>query len=314
MELSESKNRQEKLKGYLQEMSTYCMNETQTENMVNKLLEVYADNFRHNYSEFFAFILEIEKIPECNLDFLCINLEQSRLFVENDYLEKKNKKEKSVYSLLYRPLMKLSDHINLEIGRYSYYSQNEQKMKDLYVQNQQKVKSLNDNLEEADKLIKKLKMEIEENNNSLKDAIRKMASVQTELVAVLSIFAAIVLTFSGSISFIGNALSGLAAVPLYKSAFFVILCGLIFSNAIFLMLYVVGKITGRNIYARCESPDCSCDVNKKPKCSPLQRVRKRLPYIFWLNILFLILLVLDVVFWYVRIFTGLICKLPFYGL
>ena len=53
-----------------------------------------------------------------------------RRLVENDYIA--GEKE---FKGLYQPLMKLSDHINLEIGRYSYYSINEQKVGDLEKKN-----------------------------------------------------------------------------------------------------------------------------------------------------------------------------------
>ena len=102
-----------------------------------------------------------------------------RRLVENDYIA--GEKE---FKGLYQPLMKLSDHVNLEIGRYSYYSINEQKVSDLEKKNQ----TLQEDLKQATK--------------ELNNAKQSVSSVQTELIAVLSIFAAIVLTFSGSLSFI----------------------------------------------------------------------------------------------------------------
>lgn len=128
-------------------------------------------------------------------------------------------------------MSKLSDHINLEIGRYSYYSINEQQVKDLEKRNQT------------------LQRDLRTATDELEKAQKTVSSMQTELIAVLSIFAAIVLAFSGNISFLGNTLSGIKEVCLFKTAFFVLLCGLIIFNSIFLMMYIVGKIIGRNIYA-----------------------------------------------------------------
>ena len=104
-------------------------------------------------------------------------------------------------------------------------------------------------------------------------------------------------SFSGSLSFIGNALNGMSNTSFFKAVFFILLCGMVVFNLIFLMMYIVGKITGRNIYARCESEDCSCDPSGKPKCKGITRIKKRLPYIFWMNISLLILMALDIVMW-----------------
>ena len=194
-----------------------------------------------------------------------------RRLVENDYIA--GEKE---FKGLYQPLMKLSDHVNLEIGRYSYYSINEQKVSDLEKKNQ----TLQEDLKQATK--------------ELNNAKQSVSSVQTELIAVLSIFAAIVLTFSGSLSLLGSVFSEISKAPVFKSILFLLLIGLVVSNTVFLLLYIVGKITNRNINARCKTPDCSCN----PQCCGIKRIRKRLPYIFWLNITLAGLVVIDLLAWY----------------
>ena len=241
-----------------------------------KLKGLYTDGFRHVYSEFFAMIVEIAKDDNAySLDFLSNNITNVRALVEQDYVD--GEKE---FRGLYRPLTKLSDHINLEIARYSYSSIHEQRVLDLEKRN------------------KNLQTELADATEKLGEAQKSMSSVQTELIAVLSIFAAIVLTFSGSMSLLGNALTGMENAPFFKSVFFVLLCGFIITNVIFLMMYLVGKITGRNIYAKCKSKDCTCGEGGVPKCCGLTRVRKRLPYVFWINFLVILMMVVDVAVWY----------------
>ena len=276
MLIEESRRRQGELKKYLIEMSLTCMEESEIRKMAIKYKSLYSDGFRHNYSEFFPFIVDIAKNESgYSIDYLSNNLEALRTLVEQDYVN--GEKE---FKGLYRPLSKLSDHINLEIGRYSYYSTSEQKVMDLEKRNQS------------------LQNELKTSTQELKDARESVSSVQTELIAVLSIFAAIVLTFSGSMSLMGNAFSSIVSVSGIKSVFFVLLCGFVVCNIIFLMMYIVGKITRRSIYAKCQSKECTCGENNTPKCSGITRIRKRLPYIFWLNITFLILMVVDVAIWY----------------
>lgn len=276
MLIEESKRRQNELKKQLRKMAMECMEDVEIRKMAITFKSLYSEGFRHNYSEFFPFILELSKDESgYSLDYLSNNLEALRALVEDDYI--KGEKE---FKGLYMPLSKLSDHLNLEIGRYSYYSTSEEKVKDLEKRN------------------RNLQVELKTATQELNDAKKTVSSVQTELISVLSIFAAIVLTFSGSMSLIGSAFTSISNAPGLKVIFFVLLSGFIVCNIIFLMLYIVGKITGRNIYARCNSKECSCGENGNPKCCGINRIRKRLPYVFWLNISFLILMVFDVTIWY----------------
>lgn len=276
MLIEESLRRQEELKAHLCDMASAMKEDDELREIAIKLKGLYTDGFRHVYSEFFALIVEIAKDDNAyNLDFLSNNIMNVRALVEQDYVD--GEKE---FRGLYKPLTKLSDHINLEIARYSYSSIHELRVLDLEKRN------------------KNLQTELADATEKLGEAQKSMSSVQTELIAVLSIFAAIVLTFSGSMSLLGNALTGMENAPFFKSVFFVLLCGFIITNVIFLMMYLVGKITGRNIYAKCKSKDCTCGEGGVPKCCGLTRIRKRLPYVFWINFLVILMMVVDVVVWY----------------
>ena len=268
------KRKQAALRAYLYDMALSCMDESQLRQMLTKLKSIYSNDFRHSYSEFFPMIVEISKDNNSyDLDFLSNNLEALREMVLKSFIE-----GESESNALYQSLDKLIDNINLEIARYSHYSMSEQKVNDLESKH------------------RTLQSELKESTEALKSAQKKVSTVQTELIAVLSIFAAIVFTFSGSISIIGNALSGMGAAPFFKAVFFVLLCGFVVFNTIFLMMYIVGKVTGRNIYARCQSPDCTCDGGQ-PKCHGIVRIKKRLPYVFWMNAVFLILMAADLILW-----------------
>ena len=244
MLIEESRRRHSELKNYLYEMATSCKDDGEIREIAIRLKGLYSDGFRHNYSEFFAIIVEMAKDEnEYSLDYLSNNLEAARVLVEQDYVN--GEKE---FKGLYRPLSKLSDHINLEIARYSYSSIHEQRVRDLEKKNQT------------------LQISLNEATKKLGDAQSSISSVQTELIAVLSIFAAIVLTFSGSMSILGNALSGVQNISSLKLVFFVLLCGFVVCNIIFMMMYLVSKITRRSIYAKCKSEDCTCRKDGSPKC------------------------------------------------
>lgn len=247
-----------------------------------KLLELYKNGFRHSYSGFFPIILTISQNDNTyDLDCLSENLESLRAYVEKDYVT--GSKE---FGILYRRLEKLCDHLNLEIGRLNYYAQNEHKIEDM----ETKTTTLNEDLRTA--------------RVDLEAASKRAASIQTELIAVLSIFAAIVVAFSGGFTFLGSVMTSINEASHYEVVVLVaIICGMVMFNTIFLMMYLVGKITDRNIYARCLTENCSCDNQPLKKCNGLQRIRKRLPYVFYFNLICIIGIVIDCIIWY-RDITG----------
>ena len=250
--------------------------------MIQKLNEVYSDDFRHTYSEFFPFIVNLDKeSPDSSYQFLLDNLNDVRKQVEKSFIQENN----SQYKTLYNRLQKLYDHINLEVSRYDYNTKTENRVKDLVIQNQ----ILQGRFQVT-------AAELNQARADLNDAKISFASSKTDLITVLSVFTAIAFTFSGGLNYLGSALTGMENAPFFKSAFFALLCGFVLCNVIFLLLYIIGKITGRNIYARCESENCTCK-NGKPKCKSLNRLRKRLPYVFWLNIGFLALMLIDLLLW-----------------
>lgn len=69
-------------------------------------------------------------------------------------------------------------------------------------------------------------------------------------------------------------------------------------DTIFLLMYLVSKIINRNIYARCLTKDCSCDAKK---CNGITRLRKRLPYVFYFNVVSLVGIIIDCVVWFMDI-------------
>lgn len=188
---------------------------------------------------------------------------------------------------IYGPMHKLYDNINTEIGRWNYYSQNEQKIEDIKSQ-AEGIRFQTENI----------KSQTEKATKQLKKASKQAASIQTELIAVLSIFAAIVVTFSGGFTFLGSVMTSINEAECYEAvALEAIICGMVIFNTIFLLMYLVGKITERNIYARCDTPDCSCNV----RCKGLTRIRKRLPYVFWFNVFCIAGIVVDCFVWYADI-------------
>lgn len=278
--------RQQRLEKLLYELSIDLKDRTSLRKIALTLWDIYSNKFRHNYAGFFAIIVDMSSPDnKYNLEYLSTTLEELRSTVEDSYIAGDRQ-----FNHLYPRLIKLSDHINLEIARYTYYSANEEKIAML----ERNLKLSQDSLSSA--------------TQELSSAKRKMSKVQSDLVTVLGIFAAIIIAFSGSISVLGNALSGMQKAPFYKTVFFVLLCGFVLFNTICILLYMVSEITGNNIMADCEQERCTCKNKKgKPKCKGITKIRKRLPYVFWFNLILIVLMAIDLVLW--MIYPQLECLL-----
>lgn len=275
MTTKDKDERHKALEGILYKLSENLIKENDIPDILLKLINIYKDNFWHRYSYFFSIIVKIcEGENQYDKDYLTNNLEDICKYLE--YLINDGRKDlKKIYSQLHR----LNDDLNAEIGRLNYQSRNNQKIEDITKQ----INYLNEVMSKASK--------------DLQQASKQAASIQTELIAVLSVFAAIVVTFSGSFTFLGSVMTSIKEVTYEAVILAAIVCGMVIFNIIFLLMYFVGKITNRNIYAECTTPDCSCPK----KCKGLNKIRKRLPYVFYFNIFCIVGIIVDCIVWYIDI-------------
>ena len=279
----ETRIRQKKLSDLIYELSEKILYKEKQEYLpvIDVLEMIYEGEFKHSYSDLFPVILKIfEANNNYDKEYLTANLEIIRNELETDY-SKAGKK----YETVYKPFIKLCDHLNLQIGEMSVFSRTEDKVNDAKAL----VTEVNNNLKNA--------------TTTLERANEKAKSLQTELITVLSIFAAIVIAFSGGFTFLGGVMTSIKDVAYFESVVLsAVICGLVIFNTIFLMMYLVSKITERNIYARCLTKDCSCEgEGAKCKCNGINRIRKRLPYVFYYNVFSVIIIVIDMFIWFLDI-------------
>lgn len=190
-----------------------------------KLKGLYTNNFRHSYSQFYPLIIGIAKEEkEYNLDFLSENLENIRILVEKDYFE--GEKE---FKGLYNPLSKLSDHLNLEIARYNHYTVSENSTKDILQQN----KKMENTLQEAQK--------------ALDDSKKRAENMQTEYTTILGIFAAIILAFTGTITFSSSVLENIHQSSIYRLIIITLIIGFVAFNIIAILIEFIVKINKKEL-------------------------------------------------------------------
>ena len=217
--IADSARRQEELRLLLKEMARICLEEEDEQISVfaSQLRELYIPSFRHRYSEFFPMLVEIdEEESELGLDFLSTNIRKVR-----KYVERKCAAGDTTYDSLYKPMMKLSDHLSLEIARYSHFiSQNRQimdltdKHQDLQAQLAETTERLHEatakldqandrfsttetKLKDAEAKLQTIETDLPTATTDLNTVKKSLASIHIDIIAVLSIFASIVLTFAG---------------------------------------------------------------------------------------------------------------------
>lgn len=161
---------------------------------------------------------------------------------------------------VYDALRKLHDHISLETI----------KIDKIYTQYHRQVKEAKGHHDEAQQLyaaaskqsqdtIKMTKVFMKKTNASLAQAksfVSEVARSKAEVITVLGIFAAILIGVNGSMDIATGAFAMLSSVYIYKIVALTLLVILGLFNAIFLLLYLVAKITGRELFSVCKDSTC----------------------------------------------------------
>lgn len=243
--------KQNQLNKIISKMSKNVCSTTDISLYGSELQEIYKDDFRHSYSTITGSILEEYNQQKNNVVFsnIMLNL-QAIIEVFSDSVEPKD------YEFV-KKISKLHDHISLEYSRIEL----------IFSEYESRVKIAEEKLAAATTLSE----ETLENADKLK----------TEVITILSIFAAIVLAFMGGMSFTASTFQNIADVSFYRIALIALLCGFVIFNTVSVLLYIVSKIINRSILIRCKSDkDCLCEK----RCLIFNRIRKRLPFVFWVNV------------------------------
>ena len=263
------------LKQLLFDLARDVLQNEELQESINALIEIYKDGYRHSYSSLFSSVKEInDNHNTYSTEFLLENLQNLKNIASSQNFEDE-KVEKSIY--------KFYDHIMLELLRLQHYGQIEDNARALKAQ-----------LEADKKTIEELKAELKQSKEYLDTANEKAKNIQAETIGIIGIFAAVTLAFSGGLSYLSSAISSVYNSPTLKLILVILICGFVLFNTIFVLLYVVARIIDKNIFFKCNPKKCKdCPHSESNnKCTFIGKIRKCLPYLFWVNILLLILIAL----------------------
>ncbi len=238
------KEKNDLLKEILDELSDGSKerNETSLEEISIKLQTLYSYNYRHLYSEIFAAMALID--GSCNKTGKDISYIAQNIKLVYEHCERSYKKISNEDEFVLK-VRKLYDHINLDYARIGY-------VKAIRDNNNKEIYNLKENLEELQKQIKQSKTELQEKIQNATEDFNKttenrIGKLQKDYVAILGIFASVVITFVSGISLANSALSALKDGDdnFYTLSFLVILVAMFMFNALKALFDFLLRITDR---------------------------------------------------------------------
>lgn len=213
-----------------------------------KLEEIYYipgsdEYFRHFYSDILSTLTQIDSDDnERSLDVLAVNMQA----IKDGYQAVNYDGDKLID--ISKSIIKLFDHTNLEVARINYTKQlNNATKSDLASTKEllEKQREEFDNTKsETETIRNKLREETEKANKKIEDNQKQM---QNEYVTILGIFAAIVLAFTGGMTFSSSVLNNISKASVYRLSLISFIIGLVFFNLIWVLIDFVRDINGKTI-------------------------------------------------------------------
>ena len=271
MDIKEKENRK-KFKDLLYELgssldvlkSPYKRSEIYT-----RLESLYHNtDFRHYYSDIFSVLTTIKQDNTLgDIDILGQNL----TIIKNGYKSINNDADGNQIDIQ-KQINKLFDHVSLDIARISYSdAANRQSVQD------SKINDIKREINETQQRVDSMLNDIEVSQINIKTTQDSINNAQKEYIAILGIFAAVVITFVGGIAFSTSVLQNIHQSSIYRIVFICLLIGLVLLNVICALFYFIERLVK------------SRDEEKKPRNSFK-------PFII-INVIMLVLILITFVCW-----------------
>lgn len=222
---SEISDRAGKINSILEDLSIKRLDSAELGEKAKILEEIYSSKYRHGYEGILDVIRNIEKTHSSGGNQSASEEDQemdSLFFLTTNLDDLKEHIRIGPYSVdTFNGIVRLSDHVKLEIHR----------LRDLQEQDYQK--------EQMTRTIKELLAKSENLASEVKIAQNNSEKLQMHMVAILGIFAAIVMAFSGGMNLLSGSISISGDSNLCNVVFVVVLCGIILFN---LIAFLIGSI------------------------------------------------------------------------
>ncbi|MBQ3160906.1 MAG: hypothetical protein IJC04_02125 [Oscillospiraceae bacterium] len=280
---------------------------------IQRLNKIYANKYRHTYSDIFFKLQEIIANSDSEvLETLGENLDVLKGKIELLIAQNSDDENLKITLAGYK---KLADHINLEIGRYNFiknqFSVTTTSTVPLTTPTTATVdKELEKKFDKLSEDVKNMRPITTQAKKELDRLDSRLESNKISSITTLTIFSAVVLAFSGGLTFEVGMLQGMASASAYRLVFVIALTGFVLFNTIFALLYLVGKLAGKSISTKCRY--CSSDPNNSGNCicgegtctkelatgSIFCRITHKYCYVLIINIILLLVMYSDFFLWF----------------
>ena len=147
-----------------------------------------------------------------------------------------------------KEIIKLYDHINLDVGRLNYTHRITQDTEAELAKARLLIEELKKQVEESKKQTDRYFTDFGMKANTLSEEIQtSQKKMQNEYITILGIFAAIVLAFTGGMSFTSSVLENLHKSSIYRIIFVSLIIGCILFNLIWLLIDFIRNVNEKTI-------------------------------------------------------------------
>ncbi len=189
------------------------------------------ERFRHFYSDIFTVLTQIQQ--DSSLGDINI-LGQNLSVIRAGYNPQNRDGEGNIIDIG-DSIQKLYDHVSLDIARILYSDAGDRKT------------SGEEAIIDVQSQIKQIQTEVDKAKVAQKNVENELGKQQKEYIAILGIFAAVVLAFTGEIAFSTSVLNNINAISSYRIIVVSLIIGLVLINILFgLFFYVDRLVNGLN--------------------------------------------------------------------
>ena len=205
-----------------------------------------SDNYRHFYSDIFACLSLIDADDSLgNLDILAQNMEA----IKEGYIPiNRDEAHNNELIDIRKEIIKLYDHTNLDISRINYTKRMAGETQSELARAKVLIEDLKNKLAESDVARAEAVNHLNTESSKLKEEVRDgQKKMQNEYITILGIFAAIVLAFTGGMTFSSSVIENIDKASIYRMITIVLILGLVLSNLIWLLIDFLRDINGKSI-------------------------------------------------------------------
>lgn len=216
--------------------------ESERKSFFTKFEELYdpgesgKSEFRHYYSDIFTVLSAIKDDPtKGNID----DLGQKLQILKDQYIP--------VTKNISDSLNKLYDHASLDIARLNYLDS--QMLGGSIAGIQSEIDSLKLETQVINKLsvdLTNMQSQLDAANREVKELKNTLDNAQREYIAILGIFAAVVLTFIGGIAFSTSVLENMHQSSIYRIVIVILLIGMVLFNVLYALFGYIERMV-RNV-------------------------------------------------------------------